>query len=1086
MQRGYAVSLCDSILMSQETPSSSQGSSSQETEGEPEEGDEIRLGRLPSLSRPYQPITTAHKEVIADVEERIEDFISGDYERGEEGEDAGPAPIAITGAYGSGKTQLEYHIFRRAWEEGVPAVYIGAPSEMLSEFEDVDVTSLIKWLYGDEEEGTTGKIVEEIMAMVNREYDSVFWFPDIREESKRSWIKENVPEDLTPEEVNERYVLIIDELEQSYQKFATAIDVEDQNPLRGLNDVKPEALNVWSFGLLSAYEFIGDADIRRTAQITIPPVDVGAVDQLLRQETENPAELSNFIWWTSRGRGGWAYKIVDEVGGSPNSLIDWMESLSELQFSEVDLVRPIWSQAPADQYENAARALSFSEEGYRNWLIEGEPSLSPSDAVDYIDGLLRDVERLRSDSEENHSESEGRAITMLRRNLDRTLDGLTPHSSDLLPQRLLQDEAEAKAFLNLVQNFLLSFEPRGEPRTIAYETLEEAKEGFNDDYISGLFNHDSSVEKHSWTVRPSKISNAFPPVTMNPRRLTDQRTEDLREEMGHGLWVEVEVEPDVYYCPTQNAAQSQVDEIARDPDISKPSIAFVPDDTEVSLSETGKILQDNDILEIREQSATKLWDFVVELYGYLDESEFEDPYRATVEKIESVAANAENREKRDTIETLYEQLTERVGQAAAEELMRRYSERFSIEDSIIWEHDTIAGLPDWGSTNLSDGVTSLWHILALGAELSWDQPQGNLRNAMEEGFEAELVSSNRDDAMKRLVLTDLFTQSGYSSHTNNLRDLYRTAAGTQLKDAMTNTQTLLSSLAREVDTDRVIEAVQDIEKNSWDGNFPILSNINVPDQYSLSFLRSVLAMALFREDENVEERLREVSEDIGDLRETIKGYVEDAEDADEKLSPPDIVDDAEDVDLKPAPLEKYDDNLEKVKKAVDDIASRCEQNPDFRVTAFALYYLVDPYEKLMREKIDELSVDMSDVENINEVIGLIDVFKELHRSAQDFDAADEYFDSADQLVADIERYGDDALDIQSMAGPGNIVIPDETDQIGTLNEEAEEKRGEVQDINKKLNNLIEKHEELENKQDVVSGDIDLFLEDASGWEGDNE
>lgn len=1067
--------------MSQDNPSSTQGSAPSEVEG-----DEIRLGRLPSLSRPYQPITPDHREVVDEVEERLRNFISGDYETGEGDEDAGPTPIAITGAYGSGKTQLEYHIFRRAWEEGVPAVYIGAPSEMLREFEKVDETSLTKWLYGAEEEGDTGKIVEEIMAMVNREHASISWFPDIREESKRSWIESNVPEDLTSEEISERYVLIIDELEQSYQKFATAIDVEDQNPLRGLNDVKPEALNVWSFGLLSAYEFIGDADIRRTAQVTIPPVDVDAVDQLLHQESDDPTELANFIWWASRGRGGWAYKIVDEVGGSPDPLIDWMESLSELQFSEVDLVRPIWSQAPADQYENAARALSFSEDGYRNWLVDGEPSLTPSDAVDYIDGLLRDVGQLRTDPGEDRTESEGRAITMLRRNLERTLDGLAPHSTDLLPQKFLQDEMESKAFLNLVQNFLLSFEPRGEPRTIAYETLEEAKDGFNDEYISGLFNHESSLEEYSWTVRPSKISDAFPPVTMNPRRLTDRRTEDLREEMGHGLWVEVEARPDVYYCPTRDAAQSQVDEIARDPDISKPSIVFVPDDTEVTLSDTGEILEDNDILEIREQSASKLWDFVVELYGYLDENGFEDPYHATVEEIEEIAATAENREKQDTIETLYEQLTERVGQAAAEELLERYSERFGIEDSVIWEHDMIADLPDWGSTNLSDGVTSLWHILALGAEPSWDQPQGNLQNAMDEGFETELVSSGQDDPMKKLVLDDLFTQSGYSKNTEEMRDLYRTAGGTQLKDAVTNTQSLLSSLAREVDTDRVVEAVQDIERNSWDGSFPIISNIDVPNQYSRSFLRAVLAMALFREDESVEESLREVSADIEDLRETIQGYIDDVEDADRKLSPPETVDDAEGVDLEPAPLEKYDENLEKVKKAVDDVANRAEENSDFRVTAFALYYLVEPYENLMREKVDDLSVDMSDVENINEVVGLIDTFEELHGSAQNFDKADEYFDSADQLVSSIESFGEYALDLQSMAGPGNIAIPDQTDHIGTLNEEAEEKRSEVQESNEKLDELIEKHEELKKKQEAVSVDIELFLEEASDWEEDNE
>lgn len=700
--------------------------------------------------------------------------------------------------------------------------------------------------------------------------------------------------------------------------------------------------------------------------------------------------------------------------------------------------------------------------------MDGNPSLTPSNAVDYIDGLLREIEPLRTEIEEGRPESEGRAVTMLRNNLERTLDGLTLQSTNLLPQRFLQDERESKAFLNLVQNFLLSFEPRGEPRTIAYETLEEAKEGFNDDYISNLFNYESSVEKHSWTVQPSRIADAFPPVTMNPRRLSDQRTEDLREEMGHGLKVEIEAKPEIYYCPTQSAAQSQIDKIARDPDISKPSIVFVPDDTEVTLSETGEILKDNDILEIREQSASKLWDFVVELYGYLDENGFEDPYYANIEKIEAVAANAENREKRDTIETLYEQITERVGLAAAEELLERYNERFGIEASVVWEHDMIANLPDWGSTNLSDAVTSLWHLLALGGEPSWDQAQGNLRNAMEEGFNNELVSADRDDSMKRLVLKNLFTQSGYSSNTTKMRELYRTAEGTQLKDPVRNTQSLLSSLAREVDTDRVIEAIRDIERNSWDGSFPIISNIDVPDQYSRSFLRAVLAMALFRENERVEEDLEQVSDDIGDLRETIQGYIEDVEDADEKLSAPDMVDDAEGVDLEPAPLEEYDDNLEKVEKAVDDIVDRCEEDPDFRVTAYALYYLVEPYETVMREKIDELSVEVSDVEDINEVIGLIDTFKELHDMAQDFDEADEYFDSTDQLVADIEDYGNDALDLQSMAGPGNIAIPDETDQIGTLNEKSGEKRSEVQKINQKLNELIEKHDELKEKQGAVN------------------
>lgn len=289
------------------------------------DGDPIELGQNPTLGKPFAPISPAHQQAMNDVENTIDAFARGEQ----------CSPLSIRGPFRTGKTALQYHTFEYAWKMGLPAVFVEA-STLLDEYDPAKAASFDTWVYQ--------RMQEEANAIVDRDLDAIEWLPSVAGSgiTQQEWIDSNVPEDIN----TERGILLIDEVEQEYTEFISATGVDDDNPLRKLLD-RPEIVTVLSMGQLSAFEFIGDADLGRMEPISIPPVTVEHTEDLLVEHSADPS-LGRIAYWLTRGRAARVHQVVTEASKqslSPSNyseIADWLSDYAHQQSSEFQPVRQVW------------------------------------------------------------------------------------------------------------------------------------------------------------------------------------------------------------------------------------------------------------------------------------------------------------------------------------------------------------------------------------------------------------------------------------------------------------------------------------------------------------------------------------------------------------------------------------------------------------------------------------------------------------------------------------------------------------------------------------------------------------------------
>ena len=65
------------------------------------------------LDRDYLALTDKHKSIVVTIESALTAFIQHGKAK----------PITIQGPYGSGKTQLLYHLFKYVWDKGAIGIY---------------------------------------------------------------------------------------------------------------------------------------------------------------------------------------------------------------------------------------------------------------------------------------------------------------------------------------------------------------------------------------------------------------------------------------------------------------------------------------------------------------------------------------------------------------------------------------------------------------------------------------------------------------------------------------------------------------------------------------------------------------------------------------------------------------------------------------------------------------------------------------------------------------------------------------------------------------------------------------------------
>jgi hypothetical protein len=285
-----------------------------------------------------------HKSLREQLEEYIRKYVEGvPHLVGEGGREEWRTPILVA-PYGSGKTTLMRYLFRYCWRQlKVPALLVNL-SEIVrfAKQRGLGVREKIQ-------EDKLPEIVEKLFELKLNEIK-------ISIEKNKKLPDEFAPygkkleEYLLPasELVNiiEKYnaggtgVLFIDEVEETY-KDLTAIISYGTSPFRGLADkIKDHASRVFTilaFGPSAALREVSSGPAAwRIVRLDIPFLSKENIKRILEQQLEIKDYLdllSNTMWWLSRGRIAWVYKLINEK--VPSNIVNYLNE------NKIDLLKDV-------------------------------------------------------------------------------------------------------------------------------------------------------------------------------------------------------------------------------------------------------------------------------------------------------------------------------------------------------------------------------------------------------------------------------------------------------------------------------------------------------------------------------------------------------------------------------------------------------------------------------------------------------------------------------------------------------------------------------------------------------------------------
>ncbi|WP_416838774.1 hypothetical protein [Haloferax sp. DFSO52] len=1054
----------------------------------------VELGQKPTLAKSFEDISNAHRTARQTVEQAVEKLSSNE----------DPTPPSIRGPLRSGKTALQYHTFGYAWEHGVPALYVEA-KELLREFERADVESFGDWV--DE------RAQEQVAALLQGDLHAVDWLPNDSPTNLEDWF-ESIPAST----VTERVILLVDEVEQKYTEFLSATGVDDNNPLRNLLD-QGRLFPVISMGQISAMEFVGFADLKRTDSVSIPPVTISNIRGLLEKRGTDPA-LDRVAFWLTRGRAAHVHQVVtdahriDVTTEDPASLTRWMATHADERSAEFRTVRRVWEHREIEDPEAAATSVAFGVDGYDDWLVESETWYPADELVDVVDAIVRETDRFTSQDEEADATHEARQI--VRESTERVIDGIAVGPRDgpsdtlrAVPSGWLtgthDDRSESRAFLSLVQDFVLSFEADRPARNIAFDALEDAKARFKQNYDTKVATV-AAENGHAWTLLPSVIEEAYPPLATEPSRLTGKQTDDLIESWeGGGLELSVDAAATVYACPTEASFRTQLEQ--QSPDPTHPVVVLVDDavdvDSVLDSVPVAAALERHSALSIVPVPTARVWTFVVQLSALL-ESKLGDAHTATTDQIEALLDTPLRREQRTTIETLYKHLTTRVAGEAATASVENHRQQFTTGGHYVWAHPGLASTsflnPRGGSTN---GRHSVLGLLALGREPDWDDPHGRLLGAIRDGMNEDIIATTSGFDYKELL--NYLTASGeYRKAIRDIRRVCRDDTDT-LIPAVTRVMNAFEEIIEASAYDRETLLSGLFDQESTKGNtsadrareFVKSLSPTEADDTTDDVLWALVTASLARTDTAyVKETLGGTEERFDDHVQTLDGYLNDITRAQRLLSTgggdgggdesngavatsfesefdslfkeierqsgtaadSDTETDVDAVETRPVlgvtldttHIETYRENIVAIRDDLRDAKSHATTT-DFKPTGYALAVIAARYENVVRDAIHEIQRATPSSSDLNHVKNLSSTVRALQATLEDDD-----IDLSTDKRAGVDAFVEDLFDFQSVVGQRLTVgnPEDESmDKIAEINTAARIRTAQVEDLTEDLDEL---------------------------------
>lgn len=787
--------------------------------------------------------------------------------------------------------------------------------------------------------------------------------------------------------------------------------------------------------MISAFEFIGEADWGRMKEIRIPPLKVRDVRILLEERRSDATDLANTIWWLARGRTGIIIKLIDELPADPqDNAIEWVEDLADADFRDTRLINNLWTELDREDWDAAITALLFRQDGFKPWTISGDKALTAEQAQEIA------VDIIKEEFEFEQTDTQRDAIAILDRNIERVCYGLAIGEEELIPQHGFSNEREGHAFLHLVTNMAVSFEPASDARMIALKALEAVEGAFHTQWMYKVPEKELT-DQAVVTASPKCVHDAFPPIAVNPARVSESSQDELEEQMERGLTLRTGAPDneliDIKFCSTEKTFRSEVSELTNGYDISEPLVLIIPDNLSIEGLVTDEVqtYQRHRLLKIEEYQSNRFWTFVVNLFGRLQSEGIGDGYEIDKQIKDELLGMVGEREVRNTIETLYDQLHQ-VANDEIRTFAQKYREAYSLAntDTLLWKEERVQGdRPYWSNGKFVESTIALSYLPVFGPEYESGRQYTNLHSALETAISKDLVSGGQNGFAFTDYLDDLFTQSGYSGNVTKERKHYR--EGSELAPAVKQTQDTLTALTNLTDVSSIIQAIDDPDVKVADGQVPVLGMSNL-SHLAYGLLRALLICGLTTgpdPDIDVASRLEAVISDLKQEKETIGGYIEDIEWLDETLSPPDCADVGSWIQIKANRLDQYESNLNSIINGAQDLKEKCEADSAAAPIGYHYWFLLKIYQQDISDEIDDLQSDVNQA-NIGEIEDAIALFEHVYNSVEESEAIEMHFRSREALLSKLEDYGNTVFALEDTLGRTSLSIPEDRDELADLNE----------------------------------------------------
>jgi len=366
---------------------------------------------FPSVKRTWSDFTTIHKKEREKAERCLKQYF--DAIRGV----ASEAPsLVVAGGFGSGKTQLLFHLFKYSWSQGIPALYVTLRN-LLNKLDQILLAKGVRGkLQPKDFADYVTKMAFSCLEMINESYRQPLhsvdelWLPALEGRPSKIPLHDYFAElDLNVQTIKNivemtlrrrnGVVVLVDEVEMAFNDLREKIG--GGVVLRELTDVigrlEVGSYIVMAVGYLSYYElfipeFTGEiAHTRRVELVQLPPIDPGTMYAKIGEMGIDPKK-ANTLWWLTRGRLGWVNFLKNAVlinDADIGELLSWTKQ-RELDIPMAEGLRVF----DTDELERRERSLCGASDTCKSAIRNFILNLSPRSVQGLPDFVRNELQRI--------------------------------------------------------------------------------------------------------------------------------------------------------------------------------------------------------------------------------------------------------------------------------------------------------------------------------------------------------------------------------------------------------------------------------------------------------------------------------------------------------------------------------------------------------------------------------------------------------------------------------------------------------------------------------------------------------------------